>query len=124
MSTDLVVLRDYDNQLMNRRELQVIFRNVPGNIKKKDAIETISKANKVDSKTIVPIDIKCNKGSTDVNAFFHIYNDEKSAKETLPQYLSMRLLEKAERKKSLTKQKLKNSKKNNKLQKRGNQRNN
>lgn len=99
MSTDLVVLRDYDNQLMNRRELQVIFRNVPGNIKKKDAIETISKANKVDSKTIVPIDIKCNNGSTDVNAFFHIYNDEKSAKETLPQYLSMRLLEKAERKK-------------------------
>jgi len=99
MSTDLVVLRDYDNQLMNRRELQVIFRNVPGNIKKKDAIETISKANKVDSKTIIPIEIKCNKGSTDVNAFFHIYNDEKSAKETLPQYLSMRLLEKAERKK-------------------------
>ena len=99
MSTDLVVLRDYDNQLMNRRELQVIFRNVPGNIKKKDAIETISKANKVDSKTIVPIEIKCNKGSTDVSAFFHIYNDEKSAKETLPQYVSMRLLEKAERKK-------------------------
>jgi small subunit ribosomal protein S24e len=99
MSTDMVVLRDYDNQLMNRRELEVIFRNVSGNIKKKEAIETISKANKVDSMTIVPIKIKCIKGSTDVNAFFHIYKDEKTAKETLPKYVSMRLLEKSERKK-------------------------
>ncbi len=55
MSTELVVLGDYDNQLMNRRELKIIFRNVSGNIKKKEAIETISKANKLDSKTIVPI---------------------------------------------------------------------
>jgi small subunit ribosomal protein S24e len=99
MSTDLAVLRDYDNQLMNRRELQVIFRNVSGNIKKKEAIETISRTNKVDSTTIVPIKIKCTKGSTDVNAFFHIYKDEKTAKEILPKYLSMRLLEKSERKK-------------------------
>lgn len=99
MSTELVVLRDYDNQLMNRRELQVIFRNQSGNIKKKDAIETISKTNKVDSKTIIPIEIRCNRGSTDVNAFFHIYKDEKSAQETLPKYLSMRLIEKGERKK-------------------------
>ena len=99
MNTELVVLRDYDNQLMNRRELQVIFRNVSGNIKKKEAIETISRTNKVDSTTIVPIKIKCTKGSTDVNAFFHIYKDEKTAKEILPKYLSMRLLEKSERKK-------------------------
>ncbi len=99
MSTELVVLRDYDNQLMNRRELQVIFRNVPGNIKKNEAIETISKANKIDSKTIVPIEIRCNKGSTDVNAFFHIYKSEESAKEILPKYRSMRLLDKSERKK-------------------------
>ena len=99
MSTDLVVLRDYDNQLMSRRELQVIFRNVSGNIKKKEAIETISKTNKVDTTTIVQIKIKCTKGSTDVNAFFHIYKNEKTAKETLPKYLSMRLLEKSERRK-------------------------
>ena len=82
MSTELVVLRDYNNQLMNRRELQVIFRNVAGNIKKKDAIETISKSNNVDSKTVIPIEIKCNRGSTDVKGFFHIYKDEKSANET------------------------------------------
>jgi ribosomal protein S24E len=99
MSTELVVLRDYDNQLMNRRELQIIFRNVSGNIKKKEAIETISKANKLDLKTIVPIEIKCNKGSTDVSGFFHIYKSEESAKEILPKYRSMRILEKAERKK-------------------------
>jgi len=99
MSTELVVLRDYNNQLMNRRELQVIFRNVAGNIKKKDAIETISKSNNVDSKTVIPIEIKCNRGSTDVKVFFHIYKDEKSANETLPKYISMRLIEKTERKK-------------------------
>jgi ribosomal protein S24E len=99
MSTELVVLRDYDNQLMNRRELQIIFRNVSGNIKKKEAIETISKANKLDLKTIMPIEIKCNKGSTDVSGFFHIYKSEESAKEILPKYRSMRILEKAERKK-------------------------
>jgi len=123
MSTELVVLRDYDNQLMNRRELQIIFRNVSGNIKKKEAIETISKANKLDSKTIVPIEIKCNKGSTDVSGFFHIYKSEESAKEILPKYISMRILEKAERKKSLMKQRLKNSKKNSRRQRKANQRN-
>jgi len=99
MSTELVVLRDYDNQLMNRRELKIIFRNVSGNIKKKEAIETVSKAKKLDSKTIVPIEIKCNKGSTDVSGFFHIYKSEESAKEILPKYRSIRILEKAERKK-------------------------
>ncbi len=99
MSTELVVLRDYNNQLMNRRELQVIFRNVSGNIKKKDAIESISKANNVNLKTIIPIEIKCNKGSTDVNALFHIYKDEKSAQDILPKFISMRLIDKAERKK-------------------------
>jgi ribosomal protein S24E len=99
MSTELVVLRDYNNQLMNRRELQVIFRNVAGNIKRKDAIETISKSNNVDSKTVIPIEIKCNRGSIDVKGFFHIYKDEKSANETLPKYVSMRLIEKTERKK-------------------------
>ena len=99
MSTELVVLRDYDNQLMNRREVQIIFRNVSGNIKKKEAIETVSKAKKLDSKTIVPIEIKCNKGSTDVSGFFHIYKSEESAKEILPKYRSIRILEKAERKK-------------------------
>jgi small subunit ribosomal protein S24e len=105
MNTELVVLRDYDNQLMNRRELHVIFRNVPGNINKKEAIQTISDANKVDLKTVVPIEIKCNKGSTDVNAFFHIYADEKTANETLPKYISMRLLEKTERKKIIDEEK-------------------
>jgi len=105
MNTELVVLRDYDNKLMNRRELHVIFRNVPGNINKKEAIQTISDANKVDLKTVVPIEIKCNKGSTDVNAFFHIYADEKTANETLPKYISMRLLEKTERKKIIDEEK-------------------
>jgi len=105
MNTELVVLRDYDNKLMNRRELHVIFRNVPGNINKKEAIQTISDANNVDLKTVVPIEIKCNKGSTDVNAFFHIYADEKTANETLPKYISMRLLEKTERKKIIDEEK-------------------
>jgi len=105
MNTEFVVLRDYDNQLMNRRELHVIFRNVPGNINKQKAIQTISDANKVDLKTVVPIDIKCNKGSTDVNGFFHIYADEKTANETLPKYISMRLLEKTERKKIIDEEK-------------------
>jgi len=105
MSTELVVIRDYDNQLMNRREINVIFRNVPGNIKKKVAIETISDANKVDIKTIVPIEIRCNKGSTDVNALFHIYADEKTANETLPKYISIILLEKTEIKKIIDEEK-------------------
>lgn len=105
MNTEFVVLHDYDNQLMNRRELHVIFRNVPGNINKKEAIQTISDANKVDLKTVVPIEIKCNKGSTDVNGLFHIYADEKTANETLPKYISMRLLEKTERKKIIDEEK-------------------
>jgi small subunit ribosomal protein S24e len=120
MSTELVVLRDYDNQLMNRRELQVIFRNVSGNVNKKDAIETISKANKVDSKTIVPIEIKCKKGSTDVSAFFHIYKDEKSAKEILPKYISIRLLEKVERKKIIDEAKAQKLKEKQQISEKGN----
>ena len=99
MDAEFVVLHDYDNQLMNRRELRIIFRNVPGNIRKKDAIERVSQANKVDSKSVIPIEIQCNRGSPDVNGFFHIYKDEKSAKATLPKYISMRLIEKTERKK-------------------------
>ena len=94
-----MVLRDFDNLFMKRKELRLILKNAAGRITKTDAINLIAAKNNIEKKRIVPISMNCSYGKPDVEGSFHIYESETAMKDFLPRYRNLRLLGRAERKK-------------------------
>lgn len=106
MSTqEVVTLEDRRNSLLNRREVKVLFRGAAGKIKKTDAAEKIAGELNVDKKKVIPINLICETGMTDVHGVFYVYDDEKEATKQLPRYRLLRTLPKADRKKILDEEK-------------------
>lgn len=106
MSTqEVVTLEDRRNSLLNRREVKVLFRGAAGKIKKTDAAEKIAGELNVDKKKVIPINLICETGMTDVHGVFYVYDDEKEANKQLPRYRILRTLPKADRKKILDEEK-------------------
>jgi small subunit ribosomal protein S24e len=99
LETETVVLKEYDNQLINRKEIRVILRNAAGNLKKSNAIEMFAKRYGTDIKKIVPIRMRCTQGNTDVDASFHVYESAEVIRYMVPRFRTLRILPKLERKK-------------------------
>jgi small subunit ribosomal protein S24e len=102
---EVVTLEDRRNSLLNRREVKVLFRGAAGKIKKTDAAEKIAGELNVDKKKVIPINLICETGMTDVHGVFYVYDDEKEATKQLPRYRLLRTLPKADRKKILDEEK-------------------
>jgi len=98
---EVVTLEDRRNSLLNRREVRALFRGAAGKIKRSEAVEKIAGQLAVDKKQIIPINLICKTGMTDVHAVFYVYDDEKEAAKQLPRYRMLRTLPKEERKKIL-----------------------
>jgi small subunit ribosomal protein S24e len=98
---DVVTLEDRKNSLLHRREVKVLFRGVAGKIKRTEAVDKMASELAVDKKQIIPINLICETGMTDVHALFYVYDDEKMAEKHLPRYRMLRTLPKEERKKIL-----------------------
>ncbi len=98
---EVVTLEDRRNSLLNRREVRALFRGAAGKIKRSEAVEKIAGQLAVDKKQIIPINLICKTGMTDVHAVFYVYDDEKEAARQLPRYRMLRTLPKEERKKIL-----------------------
>jgi Ribosomal protein S24E len=101
----LVKLEDRKNSLLKRREVKVLFRGAAGKMKRTEAVEKMASELSVDKKQIIPINLVCETGMTDVHALFYVYDDEKSAAQQLPRYRILRTLPKEERKKILDEEK-------------------
>ena len=99
------MLEDRKNSLLNRREVKALFRGAAGKIKKTEAAEKMASELNVDKKQVIPINLICHTGMTDVHGIFYIYDDEKEAAKHLPRYRLMRTLPKEERKKILDEEK-------------------
>lgn len=102
-AVELVKLDDRDNLLLERRELTVLLKNVAGRIKKSEAAFVARQH--YTGKAVLPISMTCLKGKSDVLATFYVYEDEKTAKDSLPRYMTLRTLPKDERKKILAEEK-------------------
>lgn len=89
---------------MKRKEVNLILKNTSNGLKTREAIELVAKKNNVDIKKIVPIALSSSKGKVDINATFHIY-DEEGLVDRIPRYRKLRLLDKSERKKILEEEK-------------------
>jgi small subunit ribosomal protein S24e len=102
---EVETLEDRRNSLLNRREVKALFRGAAGKIKRTEAAEKIASQLNVDKKQVIPVNLVCETGMTDVQAVFYVYDDEKEAAKQLPRYRLLRTLPKEERKKILDEEK-------------------
>jgi small subunit ribosomal protein S24e len=102
---EVVVLEDRKNSLLGRREVKALFRGSAGKVKRTDAADTIAAQLGVDKKKVVPMNLICETGMTDVHGSFFVYDDENDIKKQLPRYRLLRTMPKADRKKILDEEK-------------------
>ncbi|AFU59620.1 MAG: hypothetical protein QXX64_00035 [Nitrososphaera sp.] len=102
---EIVTLEDRRNSLLNRREVKALFKGAAGKLKKTEAAEKMAGQLNVDKKQVIPINLVCHTGMTDVHAVFYVYDDEKEAAKQLPRYRLLRTLPKEERKKIIDEEK-------------------
>jgi small subunit ribosomal protein S24e len=105
LSQELVLTEDRKNSLLGRREVKVLFRGAAGKLKKTEAAEQIASQLGVDKKNVIPVNLICETGMTDVHAIFYVYESEEAAKKQLPRYRLLRTMPKADRKKLLDEEK-------------------
>ncbi len=102
---EVAMLEDRRNSLLNRREVKVIFRGAAGKLNRNDAAERIANQLNVNKKQVVPINLRCQTGMTDVQGILYVYDDENEAAKQLPRYRLLRTLSREERKKILDEEK-------------------
>jgi len=96
---EVVTLEDRKNSLLNRREVKALFKGAAGKIKRTEAAEKIAGQLNIDKKQVIPINLICATGMTDIYGTFYVYDDEKEATKQLPRYRMLRTMPKEERKK-------------------------
>ncbi|HEY7508054.1 MAG TPA: hypothetical protein VH677_02910 [Nitrososphaera sp.] len=101
MSQELVMIEDRKNSLLSRREVKALFKGAAGKLKKTEAAEQVASQLGVDKKNVIPVNLICETGMTDVHAIFYVYESEEVAKKQLPRFRMLRTMPKAERKKLL-----------------------
>jgi small subunit ribosomal protein S24e len=102
---EVAMLEDRRNSLLNRREIKVLFRGAAGKINRNEAAEKIANQLNVNKKQVVPINLRCQTGMTDVHGILYVYDDENEATRQLPRYRLLRTLSREERKKILDEEK-------------------
>jgi small subunit ribosomal protein S24e len=102
---EIVTLEDRKNSLLNRREVKALFKGAAGKIKKTEAAEKMASQLNVDKKQVIPVNLICHTGMTDVHAIFYVYDDEKEAAKQLPRYRLLRTMPREERKKIIDEEK-------------------
>jgi small subunit ribosomal protein S24e len=102
---EVAMLEDRRNSLLNRREIKVLFRGAAGKINRNEAAEKIANQLNINKKQVVPINLRCQTGMTDVHGVLYIYDDENEAARQLPRYRLLRTLSREERKKILDEEK-------------------
>ena len=99
------MLEDRRNSLLNRREIKVLFRGAAGKINRNEAAEKIANQLNINKKQVVPINLRCQTGMTDVHGILYVYDNENEAARQLPRYRLLRTFSREERKKILDEEK-------------------
>lgn len=102
---EVAMLEDRRNSLLNRREIKALFRGAAGKINRNEAAEKIANQLNINKKQVVPINLRCQTGMTDVHGILYVYDDENEATRQLPRYRLLRTLSREERKKILDEEK-------------------
>ena len=105
LSSQVIILEEHTNTLLDRREIKSVLKNCAGRVKRVDAVDMVAKELNIDSNVIIPINMKCETGKSDIYATMYIYNDSEDARNQLPRYRILRNMSKEDRKKLLDEEK-------------------
>ena len=94
---------DVMNSFLSRREITCNFRGLGGKLKKKEAVDMITKEFSLADKTVIAINMKNQTGRPNVTGMFYIYESEELAKKQVDPTIFERL----EKNQKLKKQRLK-----------------
>ena len=71
---------DVENSFLSRREITCNFQGLGGKLKKKEAVEMITKEFNLSDKTVLAINMKNQTGRPNVTGMFYVYDSEELAK--------------------------------------------
>jgi len=104
---------DVENSFLSRREITCNFQGLGGKLKRKEAVDMITKEFNLSDKTVIAINMKNQTGRPNVTGMFYVYDNEELAKKQVNPTIFERLERQA--KHLLKKQKLKHLLKKQKL---------
>ena len=109
---------DIENSFLSRREITCNFQGLGGKLKRKEAVDMITKEFNLSDKTVIAINMKNQTGRPNVTGMFYVYDNEELAKKQVNPTIFERLERQAKRmlkQHLLKKQKLKHLLKKQKL---------
>ena len=71
---------DVENSFLSRREITCNFQGLGGKLKRKEAIEMITKEFNLSDKIVISINMKNQTGRPNVTGMFYVYESEELAK--------------------------------------------
>lgn len=91
------ILERKESKLLGRTELQVLFPEKAGTLKRKEAVKEVAEALKARESEVALLELIQQSGSRNLVGRFHVYAAEGDLKLIGEKYLSVRLLTKEER---------------------------
>ena len=90
-------VNDVENSFLSRREITCNFQGLGGKLKKKEAIEMITKEFNLVDKTVIAINMKNQTGRPNITAMFYVYDNEELAKKQVNPTVFKRLEKQAKK---------------------------
>ena len=88
---------DVENSFLSRREITCNFQGLGGKLKRKEAVEMITKEFKLADKTVIAINMKNQTGRPNVTGMFYVYDDGELAKKQVNPTIFERLEKQAKK---------------------------
>jgi len=88
---------DVENSFLSRREITCNFQGLGGKLKRKEAVEMITKEFSLSDKTVIAINMKNQTGKPNVTGMFYVYDSEELAKKQVNPTIFERLEKQAKK---------------------------
>ena len=90
-------VNDVENSFLSRREITCNFKGLGGKLKRKEAVEMITKEFNLANKTVIVINMKNQTGKSNVTGMFYVYENEELAKKQVNPTIFERLEKQAKK---------------------------
>ena len=88
---------DIENSFLSRREITCNFQGLGGKLKRKEAVDMITKEFNLSDKTVIAINMKNQTGRPNVTGMFYVYDNEELAKKQVNPTIFKRLEKQAKK---------------------------
>ena len=90
-------LSDVENSFLSRREITCNFQGLGGKLKKKEAVDMITKEFNLSDKTVIAINMKNQTGRPNITGMFYVYDSEELARKQVNPTIFERLEKQAKK---------------------------